>query len=793
MWLRIADFILRFRLFLLVGLFLMTALMGYFGQRAQMSYEFIRAVPESDPEMQYFRQFQSNFGIDDNFFALGIEDPRLYELSNFLAFQNLAQQIEALEGVGQMLALPTLPYLTTSKQKNGFTSYPLFKEAPQSQAELDSLLALFRQITFYEGQLFNAQSGATMAVAAIEEATLNSQKRTALVQTIESYGMAFSKETGIEIHYAGLPYVRTKSTTKVKAELNVFLAGSVLITALVLFFFFRSFAPVFYPLLVIGMVVVWTLGTIGILGFKISMLTGLLPSILVVIGIPNCVYLMNKYHQEYKKSLDQREALRQMIRRIGAVTLITNATTATGFLVLVSTRIPALQEFGVVAGINIFHTFLISIIFIPAVFSYLPPPRDRQIKHLRLPAVQKLLQGFYFLISHRSAWVYGVTLLVVIASGVGLSRLRPLSFMVDDLPENSRVVEDLAFFERNFRGVMPLEIVVDLGKPQAHRLLRKIKQVEALEDAISEKDYLSPSLSLTRFYKAIQQARYNYASPDYFMLPKKQPEHQALVAGYERALKDGEKSVQLLESFIDSTRQYLRLSYKIADVGSERLQEIIDEELNPLIQEQLAADSTMSAHVTGTTRLFIQGNQYLIASLGTSLLLACLIVALIMGMLFRNLRMVVISLIPNLIPLIATAGLMGYFGVPLKPSTALIFSIAFGISVDDSIHFLAKFRQEMLINGFNRKRAIAISLKETGTSMIYTSIILFAGFVVFIASDFGGTVALGWLTSTTLLLAMFTNLILLPILLRTFGIGKNLQKAKAKTDKKEESVAASRG
>ncbi len=781
MWLRIADLILRFRLSLLILLFGLTALMGFMGTKTQMSYDFIRAVPESNPEMQYFRSFQEKFGIDDNFFAIGVEDSAIYALENFKAFYALTDEVSQLEGVGRMLALPTLPYLEVkgSGTRKKFSSRPLFEELPDTQAELDSVLKEFGKVKFYRNQLLNPETGATMAVASIEEATLNSEKRIGLINDIEAIGTRFSEKTGIELHYAGLPYVRTKTTKKVKAELNVFLAGSVLITAIVLFLFFRSFAPVFYPLVVIGMVIVWTMGTMAVLDYKISMLTGLLPSILVVIGIPNCVYLMNKYHQEFRKQANKHEALRQMIRRIGVVTLITNATTATGFLVLITTSIPALQEFGVVAGINIFVTFIISIIFIPAVFSYLPAPKVSQIKHLEFTLVKRTVSSFQHLINSQRKTVYVATLVIVALAVVGLLRLRPLSYMVDDLPDDSKVVEDLRFFESQFSGVMPLEVVVDLGKPQAYRLFRKVQKIEKLEAALEEKEYLSPSLSMTKFYKAVQQARYNNTE-SYFKLPKNQREHLTITAGYERAVRSGDPTVQFLENFIDSTRQYVRLSYKIADVGSERLGEIIEDELNPIIEKELESDSTMTAHVTGTTRLFIQGNNYLIESLSTSLLLAFFIVAIIMGILFRNIRMIIISLIPNLVPLAVTAGLMGYFGVPLKPSTALIFSIAFGISVDDSIHFLAKFRQEMLVNSFDRFKAIEVSMRETGTSMIYTSIILFAGFVIFVGSDFGGTVALGWLTSITLLIAMFTNLILLPVLLHTFGIGKNLAKAKGK-------------
>ncbi|MBT33886.1 MAG: hypothetical protein CMO01_29845 [Thalassobius sp.] len=770
MWTWFAHFILRNRLLLIISLVLLTAFMGFMGRKAELSYDFMKIVPDDDPDMIYFRDFNRLFGEDANMFAIGMKDSAIYELDNFLALAEFGDAIAAEDGINEVMSLPRSFYLSNNKVEKKFEPAKVFETLPKTQKELDSLLNFVGKIKFYEDRLVNAENGATLILISMDEDYLNSKKRMDVVTGIMDAGKAFTEKTGVKIHYAGLPYVRSVIQTKVKKELNMFLMISLGVTAVILFLFFRSFSPVIFSLSVIGMVVIWTVGTLGILGYKITMLTGLLPPILVVIGIPNCIYLLNKYHQEYALHGNKLKALSRMIQKIGIVTLITNTTTAIGFLVLTVTNIEVLQEFGIVATINIAATFLISIIFIPAVFSYKPEPKMRHIEHLEFKPIQKILKFFIYVVQEQRIAVYVLTATVVVIAFVGMLKLRAVTYMVDDLPEHSDVKMDLVFFEDNFKGIMPLEIVVDTGKKKGIRKRSTLKKIEQLETYLEDLDHVTHPVSFVTFLKAANQAYFNNNPLD-FKLPDKRDE-----AFIQKYISNQDQNNEFVRSFMDSTGQKLRISMKVADLGSIEMDSLVNTKIRPEIDSIFGSSEDLKVDVTGTTLLFIKGNEYLIKNLRTSMIIAFVLIAIIMGTLFRDIRIIIISLIPNMVPLIITAGLMGFLQVPLKPSTALVFSIAFGISVDDSIHFLAKYRQELIAHHYNVSRAITVSLKDTGTSMIYTSIVLFFGFVIFVASDFGGTVALGALTSTTLLIAMITNLILLPCLLRSFDMTEEKMK-----------------
>ncbi|MDQ3395701.1 MAG: MMPL family transporter, partial [Bacteroidota bacterium] len=630
---------------------------------------------------------------------------------------------------------------------------------------LDSLLLQAHNLTFYQGQLFNETTGATLMLVSIQKEILNSENRQILIADILAAGEAFSDATGIKLHYSGLPFIRSVLMRKVKQELNLFLCLSLVVTALILFFFFRSLQAVIFPLLVIGVMVVWSMGTLVLLDYKITILSGLIAPIIVVIGIPNCIYLLNKYHQEYSKHGNQIKALSRIIRKIGLVTLITNFTTAIGFLVLAFTDIIILQEFGIVAGINILGTFFVSIILVPAVFSYLPPPNNRQLKHLDFKVQDKALTSLDLLV-HRHK--YNILLsfgIISIISIIGIYKIESVSYMVDDIPEGSQVKQDLNFFEKNFNGVMPLEVIVDTGKKRGVMKIENLRKVNELEEFLSDNRYISKPLSMIGLVKASRQAFYN-KNPRFYDIPNNQDKN--FIFSYLQGQSVGN---EFINSFVDSTRQIMRVSLKVADIGSNKMDSLVHQVIEPEIS-RIFAGSDIKVNITGTTLLFVKGNKFLIENLQMSLILAFVIISIIMAFLFQNIRMIILSLVPNIIPLLITGGIMGYFGIALKPSTALIFSIAFGISVDDSIHFLAKYRQELFSNKFFVPVAVSNSIRETGPSMIYTSIVLFAGFVIFAGSEFGGTVALGILTSTTLLFAMITNLVLLPALLLIFDDGK---------------------
>ncbi|MEQ9402514.1 MAG: MMPL family transporter [Cyclobacteriaceae bacterium] len=771
MWFKLAHIILKYRVTLMIILAVITVFMGYQSRNIKWSYDLASIVPDNDEDMVYFQKFKKTFGEDGgNILALGVMDSSVYRVDNFKKLRALTDSLQAKEGVTSVLGLPNLRMLQKNSKKGAFEFLPVFKSIPDNQKELDSLLAFAASLKFYSGQLLNEENGATLIFITISKEILNSKNRDQLIFSVIDVGEQFEKETGIDVHFAGLPYSRTITTTKVKAELNMFLILSVVVTGIILFAFFRSFKAVFFPIVIIGVVVVWVLGTLALFQYKITLLTGLIPPIIVVIGIPNSVYMLNKYHHEFQDHGDQMKALSRIIRKIGVVTFITNFTTAIGFFVLATTQINILIEFGVVAGINIMATFIVSIILIPAVFSLYKPPTQKHLKHLKFRMLDWVLKWLDFSVHKLRPVIFLITIAVVVVSAIGLMKLRAVSFLVDDIPEKSPLKKDMAFFEQNFSGIMPLELIIDTGNKKGVQSLKNLRKINELEMFLSDIPYISQPISVVSFAKAARQAFYNH-NPNLYSLPTNRD------LSFIMKYLDGEEENQdFSRSFVDSTGQMIRVKLMIADIGSTRLDSLVTNVISPKI-DSIFADSKMDVKLTGTTLMFIKGNKFLIENLLTSMVIAFIIIAIIMAVLFRNFKMIIISLIPNMIPLLVTAGIMGYFGIPLKPSTALIFSIAFGISIDDSIHFLAKYRQELFANKFNVSKAVSKSIIETGSSMIYTSIILFFGFIIFVLSEFGGTIALGKLTSITLLFAMLTNVVVLPALLLQFDSGKRNKKS----------------
>ena len=759
MWLKLSHFILRYRVALMASIIAITCFMGYHGQFIQWSFNMINIVPEEDPDMINFQEFKKTFGEDGNVMALGMQDSTLYMLDQFKEYDHLIKRLEKNKNIS-VISIPNIKWLVKNTQSQSFDFKQVINTMPKSQHELDSVLNIITNLQFYSDQLLNEGNGATLALVAIDKDILNSKRRDQLTASIIREIEVFENATQIDVKIAGLPYVRYAYTLQVKRELKMFLVFMVVISGIILFMFFRSLKAVLFPIIIILIVVTWVLGTLSLLEYKITLLSGLIPPIIVVIGIPNSIYMLNKYHQEYSQHGDQMKALSRIIRKIGTITFITNLTTAVGFLVLASTNIDILKEFGVAAGINIMATFLVSIIMIPSIFSFYKPPTKKHLRHLDFKTMDWALSFCDFIVHRHRLGIFVVTILVVILSFIGLSKIKALSYVVDDLSEKNTIIQEMRFFERNFGGVMPLEIIVNTGQKKGVENLRNLKKVDELETHLSSLPFLSKPISIVGFTKASRQAFYNQ-NADFYALPTSRD------VGYiTKYLKSSELGT-LSNSFVDSTGQIMRVSLRIADIGSNKLDTFITKKITPVI-DKLFKDSKLDVKLTGSTLIFIKGNKFLIKSLITSMILAFVIIAIIMALLFKNFKMIVISLIPNIIPLMITAGIMGYFSIPLKPSTALIFSIAFGISIDNSIHFLAKYRQELLSNNFYVSLAVSKTLRETGSSIIYTNIILFCGFIIFVLSEFGGTISLGKLTSITLFFAMLTNIIVLPGLIIQF-------------------------
>jgi predicted RND superfamily exporter protein len=761
MWERTAGFILRNRLPLLIVVFLITVFMAYQAQFVTMSYKFGGILPKDDSTQVEYDRFTERFSEDGNVLVLGVKGENFHSYPIFAEWYELGNDLRKIDGVDSVFSEA---HLFTLKKNNDLRKFQLervVQRKPQSEEEVDSLKKEISSLPFYSGLLFNDSTGASLMMLFTNRDKFNSEERVQVVEAIEQRVDEFTATTGLDVHLSGLPYIRTMQTAKIKQELGMFVGLAAAITALLMFLFFKSFRVMLISLLVVIVGVIWSLGTISLLGFKLSALMGLIPPLIIVIGVPNCVFLLNKYHSEYKKHGNQIKALNRVIHKVGNATFMTNATTAMGFATFIFTQSAMLKEFGIVASINILSVFLLSLIIIPGLFSFINPPRERHVKHLERAWVGNVVSVLERLVKNHRVATYIGTLIVIGLSIFGMTKVQSTGNIVDDLPKDDQIIKDLNFLEENFAGVMPLEILVstkDSSRVTKDKTLRKIEKLQGVLESYPE---ISRSLAITDAVKFAKQAYYNGLPSKYSLISSYE---KSFIAPYIRGNENDVGNVSQI--FLDSTQYTTRISAQIADIGTIELDSLMSS-LKPKVYEIFPRDE-YKVTLTGTSIVFLDGTDYLVKNLFISLAIAISVIAILMALLFSSARMVLISLIPNIIPLLFTAGLMGFFGIAIKPSTILVFSIAFGISVDDTIHFLSKYRQELKARSWDISTCIINAVHETGVSMIYTSIILFFGFLVFTASNFGGTVALGMLVSVTLLVAMISNLVLLPSMLMSF-------------------------
>lgn len=734
--------------------------MGWQGSKVQLSYDFARMLPASDTATIVYERFKEIFGQDGSVMFVGIQDERLFEIDHFLAWDNLTEVVKEIEGVQEVVSITHLYQLVRNDSLKKFDFEPVMKQLPENQAQLDSLRDAIFNLPFYEGLLYNSESKVSMMMITLDKEILNSKNRVGLVYEIKKNLDTFTDKYDIQLHYSGLPYIRTITAEKIQHELVLFTGLSLLISFIILMIFFRSGKNVFFITLIVLITVVILLGSLQLLGFKITILTGILPPLLIVIGVENSIFLLNKYYSEFFIHGNKIKAITRVIRRIGAANFLTNATTAAGFAAFIATGNEMLVEFGIVASINILGAYLISLFMIPIVFSYLPDPKPQHYQHFEKGNVNSILQKIlYVILNHRNK-VYIVTIILVIAGIFGVTKLKTTGNVVDDISHKDSMYKDLMFFEKHFKGVMPFEISIDSHRKKGILRASAISKIQQLQDTLALYPHFSKPLSIVEMVKFSRQAFFRGDS-SYYDLPNSQERN--FILSYMPDFKSDKRTI--LNSFVDSSMQIARISVQLANVSTRQI-DSIQQDLAPKI-DSIFPPAEYTVSTTGTSVVFLKGTNYLVRNLISSLLLALFIIALLMALTFSSFKMIVISMIPNLIPQLLTAAMMGYLGISIKPSTILIFSIALGISVDNTIHFLSRYRQQLLLNNWKIHESVLAALLETGFSMIYSAVVLFFGFAIFILSSFGGTEALGYLVSFTLIVAMLSNLFVLPSLLLT--------------------------
>jgi len=775
MWQALGKAVLTFRIPLIIALVLLTVFMGYHASKVQMSYDFSRAIPTDHPKYKAYLEFKKTFGEDGNLLTIGFTSTNFFEVNQFNALTDFQDRLKKINGVEDIISVNGAVTLKKNDSTSKLDAIRIFPAYIKSQQALDSLKDIFYSLPFYRGLLYNPETKAYLLGLRINSKILGSKARETTIGDIEKEAAAFAETSKLDLHLSGLPLIRTNVALRIAKEMQWFLLGSVLLSALILFIFFRSLSTTLLSLAVVLIGVVYSLATIHMLGFRITLLNALIPPLVVVIGIPNCIYFLNKYHTAFMKTGDKKKAIVEMIGKMGVVTLFCNISAALGFAVFALTKSIILKEFGIVAGINIMALFFISLILIPISLYYMAEPRKKHTRYLENKWLQTLLTTIEQWVFSNKRTVYLATGIALIFSIIGISKLKTQSFIVDDLPKKDKIYTDLRFFESNFRGIMPLEILVDTKKKNGiagSRALSVYDKVSSFSAYIASYPEMARPLSLAEGLKFARQGFYdgdsnNYSMPNAF--------DGAFMADYLKPNKGNETAKgsleKLMSSFIDSNKQVTRISVNMADVGSMRMPILIDS-LEAHVPDYFDT-SKVSVQLTGSSITFLEGSRFIIKGLKESIFWAFLFISLCMLYLFRSFRILLCSLIPNLIPLVMTAGLMGWMGIAIKPSTVLVFSVALGIAIDITIRFLVNYKQEL--PHFNGKvhETVVQTIRETGISIVYTSLVLIAGFIIFVISGFGSTQALGWLTSFTLLVATLTNLVLLPVLLLLAAKKKN--------------------
>lgn len=760
-WKQLATFIIKKRIYFVFGILAFTAVMAYFASTVQLEYGMQKLVPAGDPDMQVYQKFKEKFGEDGNKLVCAFDAPDLFELPVYSDLHRTVDSLKKVSGVLGVLSPASAFHFELDSQEY-LRMVPLVTKIPETQKELDVKAALFQKLKFYDGLVYNPTTKAALMILVLDPQVMDSPKKIELIKQVSKHLENFGTREQREMHMSGLPFVRYRNSTTVKNEILLFTVCAFIVTALLIFVLFRSLSTLLVSLLFIAIGVLTMLGITGMFGFKLNILSGTLPPLLVVVGVQNTIYLINAYHDQYRRQKRKAIALTRIISHVGVANFLINFTTSVGFGTFYFTHTIILEQFGIVAFITINLLFFINIIGVPVLYSYLPAPSLKQTKHLDNKGISRFLDWVETMVFNRKRRIFYWFSLFTILGTIFLLRLKPLAFMVDDIPHKSKMYKDLEYIQAHFHGAMPYEILVTSYEEGAATDVAMLTKARRLQRALSDFPELSKPMSLVEIISAANQAVHEN-DPRYYRIPS------AMELG-QLAMKmppdNRAGNTGILKGLVDSTATQMRISYQMQDVGSVSM-DSLSQQIQQISKEIFPADE-YNVRITGTTPIFLKGNAFLYDSLIRATFWSLLIISLTMTFLFPSWRMVLIAIIPNFAPLVFTAGMMGYLGVPLKPSTILIFSISFGITVDSTIHFVSTFRREIIQNLRPVRKALSHTIQEVGHSMVYSAIAVCSGFAIFILSEFQGTQSLGWLTGMTILGGMAANLLLLPALILAF-------------------------
>ena len=763
MWDKIADYILKHRVLNLCIAALLLVILGVKAFNMKMGHNMANTLPETDTTMVVYRQFLEKYGQDGRSIFVGMYDEDLFTLEHFQDYYDLNAKIREITGVTECLSVTRVYNLKKNDSIKKFEISQVVKQRPETQEEVDAIRDEIMSLAMYDGLLFNTEKNSTTMLISIEDEYVNSTKRTEMVASLKSILDDYGKAHNIDVRISGMPYIREVTTQKMVKEIVGFTILAIFVAGLILYIFFRSWRPLVSVVAIVLLSVIYMFGIMVLLNFDVTILTGVLPPLLIIIGVENSIFMLNKYHREYNVCHDKMQALHNVIVRIGPANFLTNVTTAVSFASFIITRNVLLVPFGILASVCIMITYVMTMVLLPTFFSYQKKPEGKMVNYMNNPNIGYIMEKVSKFVLSKKRMIYAVLAVLLTLCVIGAMRMSTSGRVVDDIAKNDKLYKDIMFFEENVGGVMPFEISIDTRKPKGVMNAGFIRKVQQLQDTLALYPEFSRPLSIAEVVKFARQGFFN-GKREQYKIPSNN--EFGFIMKYMPETKGGELP-KIVTQYIDNQMQSTRISVQMANVTTPEIDQI-SKSLRPKIERVFPKDK-YDVVMTGSAIVTLQGTNYLIVNLSHSLLLAFIVIALLMAITFQKFKMVLISLIPNLIPLLFTAGVMGFCGIPLKMSTILVFSIALGISVDNTIHYLARYRLQMKINNYDIKKSVMAAILETGPSMIYSATILICGFLIFAFSSFGGTKIVGFLVPFTLLIALITNILVLPALVLTFN------------------------
>lgn len=762
MWNKIADYIMNHRVLNLVISSILLIFLGMNAFSIKMGHSLANTLPDNDSTMVVYRQFLDKYGPDGRAIFIGMVDDKLFELQNFQDYYDLNENIRQIDGVTECLSVTRVYNLVKNDSIKKFQLLQVVGRRPESQSEVDSIKDVIESLAMYDGLLFNTNTHSTMMLVTLDDEHANTNVRKELTDALTVLLDDYGTQHGVEMHVSGMPYIREMTTQKMVKEIVGFTFLSIVVAGLILYLFFRSWRPLVSVMAIVLISVIYMFGIMALLDFDVTILTGVLPPLLIIIGVENSIFMLNKYHREFEVCHDKIQALKNVIVRIGPANLLTNTTTAVSFASFIITRNALLVPFGILASICIMLTYVLTMVLLPTFFSYQKKPEGKMVNYMNNPRINYIMDEVSTFVLSRKRYIFAVLAVLMLICVIGAMRINTSGRVVDDIAKSDKLYKDIMFFEDNVGGVMPFEISVDTRKPKGILNANFIRKVQQLEDTLALYPEFSEPLSIAEVVKFARQGFYN-GKREHFKIPSNN--EFGFIMKYMPETKGGEMPA-IVTQYMDKEMQCTRVSVQMANVTTPEI-DAISRSLQPQI-DQIFPKEKYDVVMTGSAMVTLQGTNYLIVNLSHSLFLAFIVIALLMAITFHKFKMVIISLIPNLIPLLFTAGVMGFCGIPLKMSTILVFSIALGISVDNTIHYLARYRLQMKMNDNDIKKSVMAAIQETGPSMIYSASILICGFLIFAFSSFGGTKIVGFLVPFTLLIALITNILVLPAMVLTF-------------------------